>query len=120
MDITSQLDAVDRTVGRRERDDGSEAAVVTVRQTYQAARADVWDACTNAARIPRWLMPVTGDLRLGGNYQLVGNAGGTILACEPERSFSVTWEYGGEISWVDVLLDGPDAGPTTVTIEHVA
>jgi uncharacterized protein YndB with AHSA1/START domain len=119
MDITSQLDAVDRAVGRREREDG-EAAVVTMRQTYQASSGDVWDACTNAERIPRWLMPVTGDLRLGGTYQLAGNAGGTILACRPERSFSVTWEYGGEVSWVDVLLDGPGAGPTTVTIVHVA
>lgn len=120
VDIGHQLDAVDRRVGRAERPDGSETTVVSVQQTYDAPRGEVWDACTNGERIPRWLMPITGDLREGGRYQLHGNASGTVLACEPERSFSVTWEYGGEVTWVDVRLDGPDDGPTTVLVEHVA
>ena len=33
-----------------------------------AAIDDVWDACTNPERIPRWFLPVSGDLRLGGRY----------------------------------------------------
>ena len=47
---------------------------------------DVWDACTNPERIPRWFLPVSGDLRVGGRYQLEGNAGGTIERCDPPRS----------------------------------
>jgi uncharacterized protein YndB with AHSA1/START domain len=116
---TAQLDAVERTVTSRPVD-GRAANVVRIQQTYTASRDDVWDACTNRERIPRWLMPVSGDLRLGGTYQLEGNAGGTILSCEPGRAFSITWEYGDEVSWVDLSLSGPDAGPTTVTIEHAA
>ena len=29
--------------------------------------------------------PISGDLRLGGRYQLQGNAGGEILVCEPPQ-----------------------------------
>ena len=43
----------------------------------------MWDACTDPERIGRWFLPVSGDLRLGGRYQLEGNAGGEILRCEP-------------------------------------
>jgi uncharacterized protein YndB with AHSA1/START domain len=50
---------------------------VTITQVYAAPVEDVWDACTNPARIPRWFLPVSGELRLGGRYQLEGNAGGT-------------------------------------------
>lgn len=119
MDPAAQLDAVERAVTSRPVD-GRAANVVRIRQTFAATRDDVWDACTNPERIPRWLMPVSGDLRLGGTYQLHGNAGGTILGCEPGQAFSITWEYGGEVSWVDVTLTGPETGPTTVVIEHAA
>ena len=67
---------------------------------------DLWEAITTADRLPRWLMPITGDLRLGGRYQLQGNAGGEILICEPPKHLNVTWEYGGEISWVDAKIAG--------------
>jgi hypothetical protein len=39
---------------------------------YPASQSDLWDAVTNADRIPRWFLPVSGDLRLGGHYQLEG------------------------------------------------
>jgi uncharacterized protein YndB with AHSA1/START domain len=119
MNTLAQLDAVERAVTSRLAD-GRPANVVRIRQTYTASRDDVWDACTNPERIPRWLMPISGDLRLGGTYQLHGNASGTILACEPGQALAITWEYGGEVSWVDVTLSGPDAGPTTLTVEHAA
>lgn len=38
----------------------------------------MWDACTDPERIPRWFLPISGDLRLNGRYQLEGNAGGAI------------------------------------------
>jgi hypothetical protein len=62
--------------------------VLTVSQTYEGTLDDLWDACTNPKRIPRWFLPVSGDLRVGGRYQLEGNASGTIERCDPPNSFA--------------------------------
>lgn len=118
IDISEHISGVDRTVGSRTLDAG-EVRVVTVTRTFAATVDDVWDACTSAERIPRWLMPVSGDLRLGGTYQLEGNAGGTIERCDPPTSFAATWEYDGEISWIEVHL-APDGDGTRLTLEHIA
>jgi uncharacterized protein YndB with AHSA1/START domain len=80
---------------------------------------EVWDALTNAERIPRWLLPVSGDLRLAGRYQFQGNAGGEITACDPPRMFAVTWEMHGQASWLTVRLS-PAGGVTDLELEHVA
>ena len=39
-------------------------------------------------------MPISGDLHVGGHYQLEGNAGGEVLACEEPSRFRVTWVFG--------------------------
>jgi len=82
---------------------------------------DVWDAITSPDRLARWFLPVTGDLRPGGRYQLQGKAGGEIRACEPPRLLAVTWVFGeGEPSGVRVRLEsGPD-GHTVLELEHSA
>lgn len=99
--------------------DGQPTRIVVARRTYPTDRGDLWDALTNAERIPRWFLPVTGDLRPGGRYQLEGNAGGTIERCEPPERFAITWEYGGGMSWVDVtLVSQSDA--TTLELAHEA
>lgn len=95
VDIIEEVSAVRRVVGTRVLEPG-EARTVTLSRTYQASVADLWDACTNPERIPRWFLPVSGELRLGGRYQLDGNAGGTIERCDPPNGFAATWEYGGE------------------------
>jgi uncharacterized protein YndB with AHSA1/START domain len=118
IDVSEQITAVRRVVGTRTLE-AAEAHVVTITQSYAATVEDVWDACTNAERIPRWLMPITGDLRLGGRYQLEGNAGGTIETCDPPRSFSATWEHGGGMSWIEVAF-AQEGERTRVTIEHIA
>ena len=82
IDVIHQINAVQRRVGARTLAAG-EARIVVVSQTYDAAVEDVWDACTSAERIPRWFLPVSGDLKLGGRYQLEGNAGGTDRALRP-------------------------------------
>jgi len=117
-DVTHEISAVRRTVGSRTLEAG-EARVVTVTRTYPADVEDVWDACTNPERIPRWFLPVSGELRLGGRYQLEGNAGGVIERCDPPKGFAATWEYGGEVSWIDVRFE-PVADGTRFTLEHVA
>ncbi len=119
IDVTHQINAVARTVGSRTLEAG-EARVVTITQTYQADVDDVWDACTDIERIPRWFLPISGELRLGGRYQFEGNAGGTVERCDPPHSFAATWEFGGEVSWIEVRItpEGPDR--TRFTLEHVA
>ena len=118
IDVTQQINAVRRRVGTRVLEAG-EARTVTISQTYHAAIEDVWDACTSAERIPRWFLPVEGELRLGGKYQLKGNAGGTITACTPPRHFAATWEFGGGVSWIDVKLAAQD-DRARMTLEHTA
>src|SRR4028119_2076153 len=102
-DVAAQINAVRRHVGNRVLEAG-EARTLTISQTYDASVEDLWDACTNAERIPRWFLPIEGDLRVNGRYQFTGNASGTIERCDPPTSFSATWECGGEVSWIEVRL----------------
>jgi uncharacterized protein YndB with AHSA1/START domain len=111
------LGAVERALSTTTRD-GQELRVLTVTRSFEAAPDEVWDALTTAERIDRWLMPVSGDLRLGGRFRLEGNASGEILACDPPERLSVTWEYDG-LSWVDARLT-PTGGDTLLTLEHSA
>jgi uncharacterized protein YndB with AHSA1/START domain len=68
IDVEHQISAVERTVGDRVLE-ASAARVLTASQTYDATLDELWDACTSAERIPRWFMPISGDLRVGGRYQ---------------------------------------------------
>ncbi len=88
IDVSEQINSVRRVVGTRVLEAG-EARTVTLSRRYDAALEEVWDACTNPERIPRWFLPVSGDLRLGGHYQLQCNAGGTIERCDPPSDPSV-------------------------------
>jgi uncharacterized protein YndB with AHSA1/START domain len=117
-DPARHLGAVTRAVAHRDRD-GRPARAVIAACTYDTTVEDLWDALTSAERLPRWFLPVTGDLRLGGRYQLKGNAGGEITACEPPRHLAVTWEFGGKVTWVDVRL-ALDGDRARLELEHVA
>jgi uncharacterized protein YndB with AHSA1/START domain len=118
IDVTQHIGSSTRDVGVRDLD-GKPARTVIVSRTYDTTPADLWDAVTTAERIPRWLMPISGELRLGGRYQLHGNAAGEILVCEPPRHLKVTWEYGGKVSWVEVHI-GKEGSGSRLTIEHLA
>ena len=103
------LGAVTRGLHTVERD-GQTMHVLTAERTYPALPDEVWDAITDPERIPRWIGgAVTGDLRLGGRYQIEGNAGGEVLECEPPKRLSITWEYDG-VSWVDAFLEAAGDG----------
>ncbi|WP_434739885.1 SRPBCC family protein [Micromonospora sp. SH-82] len=119
IDVNHQIDSVQRQVGTRTLPAGK-ARVTTISQTYDASVEDVWDACTNPERIPRWLLPITGDLRLHGRYQLEGNAGGTVEECDPPKGFTATWEFGGETSWIEVRIGDDPAGGTRFELAHIA
>jgi uncharacterized protein YndB with AHSA1/START domain len=91
--------------------------IVSLTRNYDAPVEDVWDACTNPERLPRWFLPVSGDLRVGGRFQLQGNAGGTIESCDPPRSFRATWEIGEQVSRIELRLEGRGDG-TQLTLHH--
>jgi uncharacterized protein YndB with AHSA1/START domain len=119
IDIAKHIGAVSREVASRDVE-GRPARVIVATRTYDTTMDDVWDALTSAERIPRWFLPISGDLRLGGRYQLQGNAGGEITRCEPPRHLAVTWEFGGNVSWVTVRLADDPNGGTRLELEHVA
>ena len=119
IDVDHQISTVERTVGDRVLEAGA-ARVLTASQVYDTSVEDLWDACTSAERLPRWFLPVSGDLRVGGQYQLEGNANGTIERCDPPNSFDATWEYGGEVTWIEVRLEAEGDDRTRFTLEHVA
>ncbi|TWP52620.1 SRPBCC family protein [Lentzea tibetensis] len=91
---------------------------LVIRRHYKATPDDVWDAITDPDRLVRWFLPITGDLRVGGRYQLEGNASGEIVRCDRPTEIGLTWEMGGGSTDVIVRLapDGDEA--TVLTLEH--
>ncbi len=117
IDTSGQIDAVQRSV-TAERGEGTAVdTVVTLRQSYATGVEDLWEACTTADRLARWFAPVSGELQLGGRFQVEGNAGGTIETCDPPHGFTATWEFGGETSNIEVRVepDGDDRSALVLT-----
>jgi uncharacterized protein YndB with AHSA1/START domain len=115
IDISNQIDAIHREVGSRSAE-SDEVIAVLLRREYDAPADDVWDAVTNPERMNRWFMPVSGDLREGGDFQLEGNASGRILRCDPPRLLRAT--FGGETSIVELRLTPDGEGSTRLELEH--
>ena len=101
-----------------------EARTVTLSRTYDAAIEDVWEALTSPERLSRWFLPVSGDFRVGGRYQIEGNAGGEILVCDAPTLLKVTWVMGepaeSDINEVSVRLCAKGAEQTHFELEHAA
>jgi uncharacterized protein YndB with AHSA1/START domain len=119
MDIARRVGAVTRAVEHRVFE-GQPANVIVASRTYDTDVEDLWEAITSRERLPRWFAPVSGDFRQGGRYEITGNASGTITRCEPPRALSLTWEYAGQISWVEVRIAGTTNGRAELTLEHIA
>ncbi len=116
IDIPTQIGAIERSVSRTPREDGGENVTVLARRTYAANPEDTWSALTDPERIARWFMPISGDLRAGGNFRLEGNAEGDILECDRPNRFRVT--FGGETSFLEVRLSPDGDGATALELEH--
>ncbi len=108
-DLNGRLKAVQRAVQR------GETLGVLLSRTYDARADDVWAALTDPERLKRWFLPISGTLEVGGSFQLEGNAGGDILACERPKLLRVT--FGGPDSIVELRLTGQD-GRTQLELEH--
>ena len=112
IDIARHLSAVHREVTAKPE---TETVRVLLRRSYDAEIDDVWSALTDPERVRRWFLPLTGDLRVGGTFNLEGNAGGDILDCEAPRLLRVT--FGGPTSIVELRLTSDaerDSGTSTV------
>jgi uncharacterized protein YndB with AHSA1/START domain len=118
FDLAAHMGLMTRLVRNFERD-GRPAKAVIASCDYDTDAADLWDALTSGERLPRWFLPASGDLKLGGRYQFTGNAGGTITECVPQKRLAATWEMGGGISWVTVTLTA-EGKQTRLELEHVA
>jgi uncharacterized protein YndB with AHSA1/START domain len=115
IDIPTQIKAIQREVDTQSVESG-EVVRVLLRREYRAAVEDVWNAVTEPERMRRWFMPVIGDLREGGDFQLEGNASGRILRCDPPRLLRTT--FGSETSIVEVRLSSDGEDTTTLELEH--
>jgi uncharacterized protein YndB with AHSA1/START domain len=111
IDIASRLDPTRREVRRDE-----ETVALIMFREYDAAVEDVWDAMTDPDRLRRWFLPVTGDLRVGGQFQTEGNAGGEILACDAPRLLRVT--FGDASSILELRLAASGEEKTALELEH--
>lgn len=118
IDPLATAGLVTREVGSSFRD-GVATRIVVARRTYATDRSDLWDAVTNPERLPRWFLPVSGDLHPGGYYQVEGNAAGTVEQCDPPEFFATTWELVARVSWLRVTLT-PAAQGTTLEVLHEA
>jgi hypothetical protein len=114
IDIANQIGTTSRQVAQQHTERG-ETVVVTLESRYAAEVAEVWQAITDPDRVRRWFLPLTGDLREGGTFQLENHAGGDIMTCEPPRHLVVT--FGGESSIVDVVRAG-EGDQTLLRLTH--
>ena len=103
---------------RDQQHEGQPARVVIASRVYATNQLNLWNAITNAERIPRWFLPISGELKGGGRYQLDGNAGGLIMRCDQPQALNITWEYAGNVSWVTVRLEPADGG-ARLTLQHI-
>ena len=98
---------------------GKPAIVAVAIRTYETTVEDLWEAITTPERLVRWFLPITGELKVGGRYQLEGNAGGTITRCDRPEALDLTWEFGGGTSWVNLRLT-PDGERARLELQHIA
>ena len=119
IDVETQLTAIDRSVSFLERD-GQSAAAVTLSRVIDATLLDVWGAVTSASRVPLWFLPISGELRHGGRFQLEGNAGGVIETCDYLNHIGLTWEFGDDTSWVDIRLTHARGDRARLTLTHTS
>ena len=116
MECSNPLGIENRIVGDAQRD-GQPVRIVSGARTFASDAKEIWDAVTNADRLGRWFAPISGDLKLGGRYQVEGNAGGEITQCRRFEFIEATWEFGKNLSWLTLRLE-PDGNGTRVILEH--
>ena len=118
MTSTQNLSETQHSLYRREIGAG-EARVAVFTRVFDAAIEDVWDACTDPARLARWYAPVEGDLRVGGEFTQGDLGPGKVVRCEAPHLLTVALG-GGDPSpdEVELRLTQDTEGMTLLTFEH--
>ena len=79
IDIDHHINERRRQVGRRVHEAG-EVRSVTITTVLPHRRRRPLGRVHEPGTNPPWFLPVSGDLRVGGHFQLEGNAGGNDRA----------------------------------------
>ncbi|MBD2844828.1 SRPBCC family protein [Paenibacillus sp. IB182496] len=119
IDFEKSLGAVTRTVSEEQQREGKPVRRVTLERTYATTANDLWDVVTNPERLKRFFAPVTGELKLGGRFQIEGNAAGTVTTCEPTQYFAATWEFAGDVSWIEVRIAPEGEARCRIALSHI-
>ncbi len=116
MDFSAAIGATFREVENGERE-GMPTHIVRAVRIYSTSQDDLWSALTEKERVRRWFAEVSGDFERGGRISIKGNAEGEITACGPPELLAMTWEFGGNLSWVAIKIESVDEG-ARLTLEH--
>jgi len=92
-------------------------------EVYTTDIDDLWAAVTQPERLARWMAAYTGDLRLGGQWEVASDddgpwGRGTVTACDAPRGFTTTWHATGEEPTDLVVRLEPVEGGTRLVLEH--
>ncbi|MCY3859078.1 MAG: SRPBCC domain-containing protein [Gammaproteobacteria bacterium] len=117
--VDSHLTAIDRYVHLIERD-GKSAATVQLSRHFDVNRQTLWNAITSQEEISKWFASVSGDFKVGGSYAIENNASGVITLCEPITHVALTWEFAGDVSWVDVRLNNGSHSGVSFDLCHTS
>jgi len=120
IDVARWVAETNRDV-RRGADSGGGGHAAVLRRSYDTTVENVWGALTDPKRLEQWFLPVSGDLRLGGTFQLQDNAHGEILECDPPRLLRVSWKYG-DMAPNEVVARVSEApgGGAVLELEHAS
>ena len=109
---------------------------VTFVRKYPVTTEQLWAAITRPEQLARWFNPVSGDLRVGGDYGIAfgegDHGGGTVRSCNPPRAFTVSYQHenvpddepgdatldSAADSLLSVTLDDAGNGMTRLTLRH--
>jgi uncharacterized protein YndB with AHSA1/START domain len=117
IDVMTQIAAVDRKVTERAHE-GKARLVVSASRAIATPPDDLWQAITQPERLARWFGSVSGNLRLGGSFQIKDNARGVVTACNPPETLAVTWKMYGDEGWVQAHLSSSNDA-TRLQVEHI-
>jgi hypothetical protein len=113
----TQLEAVERRLKITAESESVHCDLIASQQ-LEIGLLDLWELLVTPDLLAQWFAPVSGELRLGGTFQVEGNARGTIEHCDPPFAFRATWEFGGGLTHIHVALDEIDRKRTQLTLRH--
>ncbi|GAA3525662.1 hypothetical protein GCM10022234_23440 [Aeromicrobium panaciterrae] len=100
----------------------ADTGTVRVEDVFDTDLADLWNAITDPARLARWLVTVTGDLRLGGEFHATFTSSwdgpGRIEVCEQGQRLLVTMTPGTDDETVIEAVLTAEGDKTRLVIEE--